>query len=86
MTSCLQAAKKEDLEKFLLETVDADKILAKFPAAKKAGKEEKKEGKEAKPAKEEKKAGKEEKGKEDAKNAGKEEKGKKVRQYRLVPR
>jgi hypothetical protein len=73
MTSCLQAAKKEDLEKFLLESVDADKILAKFPAAKKAGKEEKKEGKEAKPAKEEKKA-------------GKEEKGKKVRQYRLVPR
>jgi hypothetical protein len=72
-TSWLQAAKKEDLEKFLLESVDADKILAKFPAAQKAGKEEKKAGKEAKPAKEDKKA-------------GKEEKGKKVRQYRLVPR
>ena len=56
MTSCLQAAKKEDLEKFLLESVDADKILAKVPAAQKAGKEEKKAGKEAKPAKEDKKA------------------------------
>jgi len=73
VTGWLQAAKKEDLEKFLLESVDADKILAKFSAAKKAGKEEKK-------------AGKEEKGKKDDKKAGKEEKGKKVRQYRLVPR
>ena len=86
MTSCLQAAKKEDLEKFLLESVDADKILAKFPAAQKGKKDDKKAGKEEKGKKEEKKAGKEEKAKEDGKKAGKEEKGKKVRQYRLVPR
>jgi hypothetical protein len=80
MTSWLKAAKKEDLEKFLLESVDADKLLSKFSDAKKAGKEEKKAGNE------EKKAGKEEKAKKDDKKADKEEKGKKVRQYRLVPR
>jgi hypothetical protein len=51
----LKAAKKEDLEKFLLESVDADKILAKFPAPVVAAKkvdDKKADKKEEKPNKE----------------------------------
>ena len=72
----LKLAKKEDLEKFVLETVDADKILFKFPApVAAAAKEEVK--KDAKAGKDDKKATKEDKPKKDDKKAAKEDKPKK---------